>query len=83
MDPDVKRLFEELAQLNRDFLNRFDRAWKAIDRRLEAQTVQMLEQAAEMREQAGAMRDMRHAIRANTQAVLRVLDHLRGAEGGA
>ncbi|HEX8742188.1 MAG TPA: hypothetical protein VF712_03550 [Thermoleophilaceae bacterium] len=76
MDPDVKRLFEELAQLNRDMLNRFDLSWTAIDRRLDAQTQQMLAQAA-------AMRDMRDEIKANTQGLLRVFDRLDGLEGSA
>jgi hypothetical protein len=76
VDPDVKRLFEELAQLNRDMLNRFDLSWTAIDRRLDAQTQQMLAQAA-------AMRDMRDEIKANTQGLLRVFDRLDGLEGSA
>ena len=81
VDPDVKRLFDELAQLNRDLLNRYDRSWKAIDRRFEEQTEQLKEQAAAMREQAAAMRDMRMEIRANTEGIFRVFDRLDGLEG--
>lgn len=60
----------------RELLGRFDRSMNAIDRRLEAQ-------AEQMREQAAAMHDMRAQIKANTDAVLHVLDVLRGAQGNA
>ena len=55
---------DDLRQFMRELLTRFERRTVAMERRLDAQT--------------DAIRDMSDQIRANTQAVLHVLDELRG-----
>lgn len=83
MDPDFKRLFEEFNQFNRDLLNRFDRSWKSIDRRIEAQIVELRLLQAETRENTLAARDMREEMRAQRAGFLALIDEIRGQQGSA
>jgi hypothetical protein len=83
VDPDVRRLFEELAQLNRELLNRFDRSWKTIDRRIEKQIVQLELLQAETRENTLAARDMREEMKAQRTGFLALIDEIRGQQGSA
>ncbi len=62
---------DDLRQFMHELLTRFERRTQAMERRLDAQTDQLRQQTAQMG-------DMRDAIRANTRAVLHVLDELRG-----
>jgi hypothetical protein len=66
---------DDLRQFMHELLTRFERRTVAMERRLDAQTDALRDNTREMRE---AMRDMREQIQANTQAVLWVLDELRG-----
>ena len=83
MDPDFKRLFEEFNQFNRDLLNRFDRSWKAIDRRIEDQIVELRLLQAETRENTLAARDMREEMKAQRAGFLALIDEIRGQQGSA
>ena len=73
---------DDLRQFMHELLVRFERRTEslerrsaAMERRLDAQTEALRENTREMRE---SMRDMRGEIRAQTQAILHVLDELRG-----
>ncbi|HEX8065313.1 MAG TPA: hypothetical protein VF520_02170 [Thermoleophilaceae bacterium] len=80
---------DDLRQFMRDLLARFDRSMGAIDRRLEAQAEAMYAMRDEMRANTARIRahttridDMRDEIKAQTRALLHVLDQLRGMQGG-
>jgi hypothetical protein len=67
---------DDLRQFMHELVMRFERRTVAMERRLDAQTEAITENTREMRE---SLHDMREQIRANTQAVLHVLDELRGS----
>ena len=67
---------DDLRQFMRELLTRYDRDTEATVRRLDAGTAVLMEQVAQIR-------DMRAEIRAQTQAILHVLDELRGSNGPA
>lgn len=69
----------DLRQFIRDMNTRADKRTDAVVRQLDAQTAQLRAQTAEIQQGRAALRDMRAQIRANTEAVLRVLDELRGS----
>ena len=60
---------DDLRQFMQEITTRFTRTMQAMERRLDANTA--------------AVHDMRGEIRAQTQAILHVLDQLRGSDGPA
>jgi hypothetical protein len=66
---------DDLRQFMHELLMRFERRTLAMERRLDTQTEALRENTREMHE---SLRDMRDQIRAQTQAILHVLDELRG-----
>ncbi len=67
---------DDLRQFMHELIMRFERRTRAMEHRLDAGTAVLMEQVAQIR-------DMRGEIRANTQALLHVLDELRGPGGTA
>ena len=69
----------DLREFIRDMNTRSEKRNDAMIRRLDAGTAQLRELTVDIRESREDLRDMRAQIRANTEAVLRVLDELRGS----
>ena len=63
---------DDLRQFMHELLTRFERSTQAMERRLDMGT-------EALRENTRAIHDMRGEIRAQTQAILHVLDELRGS----
>ena len=71
---------DDLRQFLREMLARFDRSMSVIDRRLDVQTEAVLAQTRTMERNTA---DIRDEMRAQREALFLILDHIRGAQGGA
>jgi uncharacterized coiled-coil protein SlyX len=69
---------DDLRQFMHELLMRFERRTQAMERRLDAQTDAIREDTRAVRDMRASIADMREQIQANTQALLWVLDDLRG-----
>jgi uncharacterized membrane protein affecting hemolysin expression len=70
---------DDLRQFMHELLARFERRTQAMERRLDLGTEALRENTRVMH---ASIEDMRADIRANTQAILHVLDELRGPRPG-